>query len=236
MTRVYLLDNLRGIAFLFMIIHHVFYFFDVSNDYNTKLSSNSFVDTSGHIARNMFILLAGYSTYMAYKKYSEKDINPIKERLKRSGEILIHAMIITFVTYMLYPQIFIRFGILHFIAFGTIICSILAPHKFTTVIIFVLCIILKFPQVNSFIDTITGASSNFAAMDWFPLNKALPIILAGLIIGQHIDINKLNAGIFNNKLPVISFLGSNSLNLYTIHVVGLILFYTFITKINKLET
>jgi uncharacterized membrane protein len=229
-SRIYLLDNLRGIAFLFMIIHHVFYFFDVSNDYNTKLSSNSFVDTSGHIARNMFILLAGYSTYMAYKKYSKDNKSPILERLKRSGEILIHALIITFVTYMLYPHIFVRFGILHFLAFGTIICSILAPHKYITVFVLILCFVLKFPQVNSFVDTITGASPHFHAMDWFPLKTALPVILVGLIIGQHLDINKLNGGIFNNKLPVISYLGENSLNLYTIHVVGLILFYTFIKK------
>lgn len=230
MSRIYLLDNIRGLAFLFMIIHHVFYFYDVSNDYSTKLSQNPLVDMSGHIARNMFILLAGYSTYMAYKKYTEKNKSPLVERLKRSIEILGHAMIITFVTYMLYPDIFIRFGILHFIALGTIISTILAPYKIVSIIVLVLCIILKYPSVNSFIDTITGAKSQFNAMDWFPLKSALPILLGGLIIGQHLDINKLNGGIFKNKIPFISYLGENSLNLYTIHVVGLILFFTFIKK------
>jgi len=230
MSRIYLLDNIRGLAFLFMIIHHIFYFYDVSNNYSTKLSQNPLVDMSGHIARNMFILLAGYSTYMAYKKYTEKNKSPFVERLKRSIEILGHAMIITFVTYILYPDIFIRFGILHFIALGTIISTILAPYKIVSIIVLVLCIILKYPSVNSFIDTITGATSQFNAMDWFPLKSALPVLLGGLIIGQHLDINKLNGGIFKNKIPFISYLGENSLNLYTIHVVGLILFFAFIKK------
>ena len=230
MSRIYLLDNIRGLAFLFMIIHHIFYFYDVSNNYSTKLSQNPLVNMSGHIARNMFILLAGYSTYMAYKKYTEKNKSPLVERLKRSIEILGHAMIITFVTYILYPDIFIRFGILHFIALGTIISTILAPYKIVSIIVLVLCTLLKYPSVNSFIDTITGATSQFNAMDWFPLKSALPILLGGLIIGQHLDINKLNGGIFKNKIPFISYLGENSLNLYTIHVVGLILFFTFIKK------
>jgi uncharacterized membrane protein len=230
MPRIYLLDNMRGIAFLFMIIHHIFYFYDVSNNYSSKLSSHPFVDIAGHIARNMFILLAGYSTYMAYKKYTEKNKSPLIERLKRSIEILGHAMIITFVTYMIYPDIFIRFGILHFIALGTIISTILAPYKIVSIIVLVLCILLKYPSVNSFVDVITGAKSQFNAMDWFPLKIALPTLLGGLVIGQHFDINEFGGGILKDKVPIISFLGENSLNLYTIHVVGLILFFYFYKK------
>lgn len=230
MSRIYIIDNLRGFAFLFMIIHHVFYFYDVSSNYNTRLSSHHLVGTCGSIARTMFILLAGYSVYMAHKKYVEKKKSPIGERLKRSVEILGHGMIITMVTYIFYPHIFIRFGILHFLALGTIICSILAPFKIATIIVLLLSLYLKFPQVNTLVDTITGASSKFGAMDWFPLNKSLPIILLGLAIAQNFKIENLKLGKFSEHLPIISYLGEHSLNLYTIHVVGLILFYTFIKK------
>jgi len=61
MNRIYLLDNLRGIAFLFMVLQHIFYFYDISNNYQTKTASNKLVEYSGIIARTLFVLLAGYS-------------------------------------------------------------------------------------------------------------------------------------------------------------------------------
>ena len=42
-NRLFLLDNIRGIAFIFMIIHHIFYFYDVSRNYNTSYANNKFV-------------------------------------------------------------------------------------------------------------------------------------------------------------------------------------------------
>jgi uncharacterized membrane protein len=47
MTRIIAIDNMRGIAFIFMIIQHLFYFYDVSNFYETKLADNFFIDASG---------------------------------------------------------------------------------------------------------------------------------------------------------------------------------------------
>ena len=69
MTRLLYLDNLRGIAFIFMIIHHMFYFYDVSNNYSTSYASNIFVNKSGFIARSLFIFLAGISlSFVGNKK------------------------------------------------------------------------------------------------------------------------------------------------------------------------
>jgi uncharacterized membrane protein len=101
-----------------MVIQHIYYFYDVSNDYQTKLSENTIISSSGLIARTMFILLAGYSVYMAYKKDPE---NHIGKRIKKSTEILLHAILITFITYVLYPKYFVRFGILHFLALGLMV-------------------------------------------------------------------------------------------------------------------
>ena len=47
MNRIVAIDNIRGIAFLLMIVHHIFYFYDVSNGYGTSLASHKFVNTSG---------------------------------------------------------------------------------------------------------------------------------------------------------------------------------------------
>ena len=46
MSRVYLLDNLRGLAFLFMVFQHIFYFYDLSNNYQTQTAQNIFIEYS----------------------------------------------------------------------------------------------------------------------------------------------------------------------------------------------
>lgn len=223
MGRYNIIDNLRGTAFIFMIVHHVFYFYDVSNDYCTQLSKNNIVDTSGIIARNMFMLLAGYSVYMAYKQHPE---NHISKRVKKSAEILLHALFITFITYVLYPKHFIRFGVLHFLAVGTILMSCIASNKILPIIFLLIALLFNFPKVNPTIDTITGASVNYSMMDWFPLSSlALLMLLGGLIIGQHIDVTEFK--FFQDK-SIITDIGKNSLNLYTVHVTLLLLFYKYI--------
>jgi len=222
MERFNIIDNLRGIAFIFMVIQHVFYFYDVSNDYQTKISENTIINTSGIIARTMFIILAGYSVYMAYKKDPENHIN---KRIKKSGEIFLHALFITFMTYVLYPKYFVRFGILHFLALGTLLISFISSNKILPIIFLVIGLSFNFPKINPFVDTITGASINYSMMDWFPLWTSLPILLCGLIIGQNLDISKVD---FLQGESILTELGKNSLNLYTLHVIILLVFYKYI--------
>jgi len=217
--RFNIIDNLRGIAFIFMVIQHLFYFYDMSNDYQTNFSKNTLINSSGIIARTMFIILAGYSVYMAYKKDPE---NHIKKRMKKSTEILLHGLFITFITYLLYPKYFIRFGILHFLALGTLLISVIASNKILPIIFLVIGLSLTYPKINPIVDVITGASIDYQMMDWFPLNTSLPILLGGLIIGQHLDISKLN---FLQDKSILTELGKNSLNLYTIHVTILLVLY-----------
>jgi uncharacterized membrane protein len=226
MERYNIIDNLRGIAFIFMLFQHLFYFYDVSNDYQTNYSNNSIVDTFGSIARTMFILLAGYSVYMVYKKDPN---NHIKKRIKKSTEILLHGLFITFITYVLYPKYFVRFGILHFLALGTLLISFIASNKILPIIFLIIGLSFNYPKINSFFDLITGASIQYSMMDWFPLNSSLPIMLCGLIIGQHLDISSLN---FLQGESILTYLGKNSLNLYTLHVTVLLIVYK-ILKIIK---
>ena len=226
MERVVIIDNLRGIAFLFMVFQHLFYFYDVSTDHKTSYSKNILVDNAGLIARTMFILLAGYSISMTYKKDNKIHL---KKRIKRSSEILIHGLFLTCLTFFLYPNNFIRFGILHFLALSTLLISVLAPYKIGTVIVLIISFFAKYPSINTYIDTITGANAPASMMDWFPLDKWMPIILSGLVIGQNVDLSKINLPIleFNN---IITDIGKNSLNLYTIHVTVLIIVYTFLNQ------
>jgi uncharacterized membrane protein len=218
MTRLLYLDNLRGIAFIFMLIHHIFYFYDVSNGYATSYASNMWVDTSGFIARSLFIFLAGISLSFIKKQ------DNLKKRFKRSLEVAMHAGIISFITYIYYPDLFVRFGILHFIALATFLLSFIAPHPKLTLLLLVFSILYNPPKINPFIDIITGSSNNFNMMDWFPLKPWISLMLVGLVAGQNSDLT-LYAPYFSSN-NIITRIGQNSLKLYTAHVLLIILVYS----------
>jgi uncharacterized membrane protein len=216
--RINTIDNLRGIAFILMLIQHIFYFYDVSMNYTTSYSSIDFIALSGSISRILFILLAGYM--IGYKETS------IEKRAYRSGEILLHAMLLTVLTYFLYPNYFIRFGILHFLAIGTLLISFVAPYKILTIILLIV-LFIKIPTIHPFIDLIIGTETPTNSMDYFPLKTWFPVLLIGLIIGQNVDLNKLGLLDFNNTITDI---GKNSLNLYTGHIVLLLVVFKFINN------
>ena len=227
MSRIILLDNLRGLAFIFMIIHHIFYFYDVTNNYTTSYAKNIMVDISGTIARTLFVFLAGISLVLL-----SKNKNNISKRLKRSLEIAGHGLIITAVTYYFFPKYFIRFGVLHFIALATFLLSFIAPYPKLTFMLFILSLIITIPKINPFIDTITGASVNYNMMDWFPLNKWLPLMILGLIFAQNYNLVELKFNDFLMKNNFLTLIGQNCLQLYTVHVVFLIVFYYNLKKFN----
>jgi len=225
MERNLTIDNLRGIAFGLMVFQHLFYFYDVSTDYITHYRDIEIVNIAGTISRNLFILLAGYSVYIAYNKEKEKQKKDyINKRINRSMEILEHGLLITIASYLLYPDKFIQFGILHFMAVGTLLISFVAPDKRATGLALLISILMTYPVTNTFADVITGSNAPGTMMDWFPLNKWLPVLLSGLVIGQNIDV-KIPVLEFNN---IITDVGKNSLNLYTIHLLILMVVYRFV--------
>ena len=215
MDRINTVDNLRAIAFIFMMIHHCFYFYDVSNNYKTSLAKNIFVDTSGHISRNLFIFLAGYSLYLAYKKNKK---NFIKNRFKNSLKILLHAALISTITFIYFPDIFIRFGVLHFIGVATLLASLSVNNDIGLILITIGLFFV--PSINPYIDNMIGTKVSYRQMDYFPLNKWFILLVSGIIFSKYDDITSI---INLENFSFLNGIGKNCLNLYTLHLTIFIL-------------
>jgi endonuclease III-like uncharacterized protein len=81
-------------------------------------------------------------------------------------------------------------------------------------------ILIKFPKINKYIDTITGARTHYGAVDWFPLNNNLPLLIFGILLGQTIFNYEHDEKLSNNeKQDILSWIGINALPLYTLHFV-----------------
>jgi uncharacterized membrane protein len=258
-NRINVIDNCRGVAFILMIIQHIPCFYDNTN--NTNYSDNNVIKNIGMVARTIFIFLAGLSISIEYKKYNKKKIiSPhiiessntgnkdfTLSRTKRSVEILTHALIISCITYTYYKDRYVRFGILHFIGLSTLIASLFAPNKKLSIIVLILLIVFKgvlnhkLANLGQVYDTILGGDVHYKMMDWFPLLDWFPLILFGLVVGQQIDITKLNRLekdnkllLFLNKHSILTEIGKNSLVLYTCHfVIFSILFTKYKLRVGK---
>lgn len=239
-----IIDQLRGLAFILMIVHHIHYFYDVGNNYITNTARSSIVETSGTISRSLFILLVGVSLYHNYSKIRKKNNKSeckqkfIYERLNKTIKILLHALIITGITCMLYPNYPIYFGVLHSIALGSLISIIFVDKPTIGFLVAIIMTIFsneikqKISDVNLYsgIHTILGTNNYHMAIDYFPLLKWLPLLLLGIFIGylQENPEGELldELGSYKKNFnQILTFFGKNSLNIYTAHLIFLLYYY-----------
>jgi uncharacterized membrane protein len=231
--RLLLIDSLKGFAFILMVIQHIFYFYDVSKNYKTFYNENFYVKICGSIARNLFILLVGYSLSLSYKN------NNIfyKNRINRSLVIIFCGFLLTILTNYLYPEYYIRFGILHFIGLATLLLLLIVPYKKFYLLFLIISVFLFYYKNNLFtenkvVDTILGTRVYYNMMDYFPLLDWLPVVILGMFI-ESIQTDKIkNLLNINEKFisNTLASIGKNSLNLYVGHVFVLILFYYYVNN------
>jgi uncharacterized membrane protein len=235
MSRIDILDTIRGISFFPMCIFHIVWSYDLVNSFSTNLSSNTVISFFGQI-RNIYILLAGISLALA-ARYKKNNTDYYFSRLKRSLLILLCGCIISVLTHFMFPNFGIKFGILHFMAIGTLLLSPIASNYLFIIIAFLLITFVKIPSINPFIDTITGASTSYNMADWFPLNNNLPLLLVGVLAGNIIyDYNshdEKDKDVKTNKEDtILEWMGKESLNLYTGHMIIIITCFYLLKKFN----
>lgn len=224
-----ILDQIRGIAFILMLIHHIHYFKDVGNKYKTSYAKNIIISNIGKISRYTFILLVGISLYNSYRNNKSKFI---KSRVKKSYEIFLHACLITCITKIIYPEFPIYFGVLHFISIGSLLAIPFVDKPVISIIIAYLLIIYLNPIKNNLnsmnmpysINTMLGNNYYQAMIDYFPILGWLPILLIGIFIGHILDNSSLKLLRNNSKFGYyLEKLGQNSLVIYTTHLIFLLI-------------
>ena len=74
MKKLNIINEIKGIAFVLMLIHHMFYFYDVSKDYKTQYSKNTIIQICGIISRHIFILLVHILFIFTLYEIKEKPV------------------------------------------------------------------------------------------------------------------------------------------------------------------
>lgn len=116
--RVIILDEARGFFVICMIIYHFLYSYQYVFNLNEgySLFDNSFMKYFQIFISSSFIFISGISSWKS------KDI------MKRGIRLFAVALIISTVTFIVIPDEFIVFGILHFLGFSMITLGLIKRH------------------------------------------------------------------------------------------------------------
>ncbi|OGD73624.1 hypothetical protein A3K29_05910 [Candidatus Collierbacteria bacterium RIFOXYB2_FULL_46_14] len=227
-TRFWQIDAVRGLAVVGMVIYHLLFDLEYLFQLPLNVSHLPLIALARSVAVT-FILLIGFSVALKFetiKRYGPKQV--ILAFVKKAVTISLYALLITLVTYLIFPQGTIIFGILHFISLSLVL---LIPFLYLrsnglvallATVTFVLG--LAVPNVtasHSWLLILGMTSSTFSSLDYFPLLPWFAVVLFGLVLGRKYSpaLQKPSP----SKTPplflyrIVSKLGKHSLPIYLWH-------------------
>ena len=247
--RIVLIDNLRGLALIYMVFFHFIY--DMAYLVPTEwgraaLAANQDIvifDTAS------FILLAGISSAFS------------RSNLKRGGRLLAIGIVFTLVTAFIFPGQAIYFGILQLLGSCMVLYGAFENRlrKLPTVVMLAVCAVI-FALTFNITDGYIGVKGVFeidlpeqllknnllypygfvkggyASVDYEPLLPWFFLYFGGTYIGGFITRHRdsLPKFCYANPLPPLSLIGRHSLLIYVLHqpiIMGVVYIINFITKI-----
>lgn len=227
------LDILRGTAIIGMIIFHLFFILDYTHFVSYELYEGLWLLLARYV-QITFIGIFGISLAISAQNNGGITFNFIKKQLKRSATVYLMAMIISIFSYLIVPDMYIRFGILHFISISILLLIPLADKKILPIFLGISILALsplinQIPNDNELLLPIGLNNTFLNTIDYFSIFPWISVSLLGIAIGNTIYPKKGRAEKSNPPLflkyffSFLSTLGKNSLFIYMLHIPILIL-------------
>ena len=229
------IDILKGVAVVCMIIFHLFYF---PNQYGFKEIEydTTSLKLIAKIAQIIFITCVGINLVFAKKKNSEPQYH-----LGRIGKITFYAILMSVFTYYVFKERYVKFGILHFVAFSSLLLFMFVDNvetmKVITGLLVTLFILNKvhpelFRSIPSPLAFIGGFyNDRYSSVDHFPILPWILLICLGIFIGHYLSNNEINTPKYlvdNPVSDVLKNIGKKSLEIYAVHWIILYAVYCII--------
>lgn len=224
--RFWEIDFLRGVAIIMMIIFHFLY----DLNYFHLLDIDVFKGFWGFFGKftfTLFLLLVGISLSLSSSRKLKENKLKFSKYLYRGIKVFLWGMVITFVTYLVIPEAFVRFGILHLIGISIIISYPFLRFRWANLAIGAIVIIVglylqMYTFDFSYLLWLGFLPKMYIAVDHFPVLPYWGIVLIGLFIGNISYPNyQRNFRVPNVEkfflVSILRYLGKNSLLIYLIH-------------------
>lgn len=235
--RLQRLDMFRGVAILLMVLFHINY--SLVNIFGIEFFNFSelFWYIVGKISAIGFIFIAGISLFLAGKKYG---ISVWKKYFKYGFILAVLASLISWVTYFVFPDQYIRFWILHFFALSFFLLPFFSGLWYWNILLaggIIIYGIYFLPIVeNPYFYWIGFKYPWFTSADYYPLIPYFWVLLWGYSFALILE-RYQKLGIFQTwwkqHFPgkFLSKTGKYSLLIYILHqpiIIGLIFICQFL--------
>jgi uncharacterized membrane protein len=206
--RVFLLDLVRTLAIISMVIFHTNYdlkmFHLVPWDFNT-----GFWYAFPRVIAFCFLYCVGVSLYLTHAK--TLNWPSLKKRALKLG---LSSLLISIVTYFLFPSQWVYFGTLHCIFLGSILGAPLVNRRKLSLLLFFTILTGQY-LLDYDIKWISSILQR-PSMDFIPLYPWFWVILLGSLTAPYLM--KISTQIAPQRIPNwMSWPSKNSLEIYLIH-------------------
>ena len=213
-ARIFEVDLLRGMAIVLMVIFHFCYNLAVFDWWDINTSKDVEWRVFRRIIVSGFLLAVGMSSYLVYAK----QIRWIK-LTKSTIKLVLVAWLITVGSLFMYPNAWVYFGIIHFIAVALPIAAIFSRVPKVALIVGVSCLIayqLGWVSMKPlWVWSVHNINIPTKTIDLVSFIPWIASVLIGIYL-MHISL--FNVKIKNNKLTnSLARLGQHSLAIYLLH-------------------
>jgi len=214
------LDVFRGLAILCMILYHFTYDLNYFRIISIDMNHTSSILFIRYTIMSMFLLSVGMSLTLAHKNYIKW--SAIRKRVIQLG---IASLLVSIATYIVFPNNWVYFGILHFVLLASLITlPLLKSPKVTFVLSLFILLgsatqLLHLHELYGLLQPLLSLPLH--SEDLVPLFPWLAVVLLGTLI-VHYDYHQkiFTHKIFNSYFIIHKLLkkmGQNSLLIYLIH-------------------
>lgn len=217
--RLHGLDFTRGLACLSMPIFHTVYNLYSVGLIDTKWTKHLFWEIYQVLGLSTFVFVSG----AAFTLSTQRGIY-WQRILKRALKLGAIALVITLATYLIMPDRFIRFGVIHFFTITILLAPFLRSLSKTLIVlgVAIATVGILLPEKGVYPNEwlyITGLMSNRPpSLDYIPLIPWFGVFIMGMWMGHWLPKPTSKTDPTTWMRPVI-WLGKHSLAFYLIHQV-----------------
>ena len=218
--RYFTIDVLRGFAVLLMVIFHVAFDLNSFGFVSIDFIENAFWFSFPRFIVTLFLLCVGMGLALAHKEGIRWAA--VRRRFYKIGG---WALVITIITYFLFRENFVYFGILHCIATTSVVGVFFVRLPKLSLVVGIILVVSNFV----FQSTLVPMSKwlNVSPMDYIPFYPWFGVVLLGIYL-ESVNFHRIPIKRSFLTRP-FEVMGKHSLKIYLLHrpiIYGLIfLFY-----------
>jgi len=219
--RIATIDILRGVAILMMFVFHFTFDLNFFGYVDINFLTEPFWANFRRFIVGSFLLLVGISIVLA----NRKPLN-IKRFNQRLLLLILYAVLVSLGSYLVFPESFIYFGILHFIVVASILGLAFRKFYWLNLILGIGILVLELSYTNAYFDNPAINWIGFTTHlpyteDYVPLIPWFGIVLIGMFVGRALFTRNtpewLTWRANNIVTKTLAFGGRHSLHIYILH-------------------